>query len=169
MVTRVRADMPVDKTPRGRGWAVAVFGMIILALGFGVAEIFDASHPSGYRGYHMNPADWVYPIDEVRTWLTAIAGECLIACLVLAMRTKVSVGARALFLGGLFFCGVMALAVIAMHADSPIIDHIVFMFFASVFLTLFAIGSLVAHLIQRSRDARNARSASFVASDSARS
>jgi hypothetical protein len=148
---RLRADMPVDTVPRGRGWAVAVLGMVILALGFGVAEVFDASHPSGYRGAHMNPGDWVYPTDAVRTWLTAIAAECVVACLLLAARTRVSVGARAMFLGGMLFCGLVLFAPFAMHADSTFIDHIVFMFFASVFLVVFALGSMVVHFLVRGR------------------
>jgi hypothetical protein len=148
---RVRADMPVDQVPRGRGWAVAVLGMIILALGFGVAEIIDASHPSGYRGAHMNPADWVYPSDDVRTWLTAIGCETLIACLLLAARTRISVGFRALLLAGLFFCGLCCLGLFAMQAASPFIDYLVFMFFASVFLGLFAIVSMVVYYVVRAR------------------
>jgi hypothetical protein len=148
---RVRADMPVDRVPRGRGWAVAVLGMIILALGFGVAEVFDASHPSGYRGAHMNPADWVYPTDEVRTWLIVIGCETLFACRILAARTRSSIGTRALMLGAAMFTGLWVMLPMAMHASSPPIDHLVFLFFASIFLGLFAVGSMVVHYLVRGR------------------
>jgi hypothetical protein len=41
-----------------------------------------------------------------------------------------------------------------MHADSTFIDHIVFMFFASVFLVVFALGSMVVHFLVRGRGCR---------------
>jgi len=141
-----------DVVPRGRGWAVAVLGLLVIMLGCAAVSLMDGTHPSGYRSAHVNPADWKYPLEDIQTFLGLMCVEYAFSFLILYVRTRTSIGARAAFLGGLYFCGVVAMVPLAMHASSPIIDHIMWLFFASVFLMGFAIVSGIIAYVKKRQD-----------------
>jgi hypothetical protein len=142
---------------RGIGWRVAVLGLFILYIGMVVAVLVDATTPSGYRGAHLPPGQpWVYPTDDVQFSLTAITIEFLVTSLLLFVRSQTSIWTRALALAFLYFCGVCFFGILSMHATRPFIDHIVYLFFGSAFLVVFAIGSGIAHTIVRYRTLKSA-------------
>jgi hypothetical protein len=142
--------MPDARPPRGRHWAVAVLGLLILMLGWAVVSLIDGTHPSGYLGAHMDRAAWTYPMADIQFYLGLMTAEFALSVLLLVARTRTSIGVRAAFLGVMYFCGVVVLVPLAMHAPSPILDHIAWLFFASVFLVLFAIASgIIAYVHER--------------------
>lgn len=137
--------------PRGRGWSVAVLGLVVLYGAMVASVLIDGVHPSGYRAARMPEAAWEYPWPEVRFSLIAMSLETGVACLVLAWRTSFSIGARAALLGGLYACVMILFAPLTMHATMPFADHLVFLFFAAIFLLGFAIASAIIARVLRAR------------------
>jgi hypothetical protein len=148
----VIASKRADLVPRGIGWRVAVLGLLIIYVAMAVSVLVDATTPSGYRGAHLQPGQpWVYPIDDVQFSLTAMAIEFAITSLALFVRAQTSIWTRAVMFAVLHLCAVFFFGILSMHATRPFMDHIVYLFFACVFLVVFAIGSGIANAVVRQR------------------
>ena len=147
---RVRAAMPGDQTstPRPRGWPIPVLGLALMMVTLAVSTIHDGATPNGYRAVHWQ-GPWVYPTEAIVTWLGVRVVEGVIAILVLMARWSLSLGARCVLLSGLTFLVLIAMAPLAMHAGTPIIEHLMWLFFASIWLLVSAIGLGIAHLARR--------------------
>ncbi|MEO8548632.1 MAG: hypothetical protein ABI678_01615 [Kofleriaceae bacterium] len=142
----------MNPTPRSRGWAVGVLGMIVIFLGMAVSTILDGTYPTGYLGAHWPAGQpWPYPTEAVQFSVVAMAVECATACAFLAARSTLAIGWRAVACAVLFVVPMLFFGAMAMHAPAPTIDHVVFLFFAAVFLVLFAIGSAFAGVVATSR------------------
>lgn len=148
----VIASKRADLVPRGIGWRVAVLGLLIIAVGMAASVLVDAMTPSGYRGAHLQPGQpWVYPIDDVQFSLTAMTIEFAITSLGLFVRVQTSIWTRAVMFAALHFFAMVFFGMLSMHATRPFMDHIVYLFFACVFLVVFAIGSGIANAVVRQR------------------
>jgi hypothetical protein len=140
--------MASEIVPRGRGWKLAVVTLTILFVTFTVNAILDGRHPSGYRGAHTPPGQWAYPTDEVQFSVTAMAIEWAVACVVLIARSRlISIGFRAVLLAAFQACALFFFALMGMHATKPYFDHVLYLFVATAFLVLFAIGTGVAAIV----------------------
>ena len=129
--------------------------MLIIYVGMAICVLADAKHPSGYLGAHLNGRPWVYPIDDVQFALTAMTIEIAFVVLVLSLRMRFSIGARAALCAGLYFCTLFFFAPFAMHATQPFGDHLVYLLFGIAFLVLFAIGSAIAAVVAHHRKPLN--------------
>jgi len=111
----------------------------------------DATHPSGYLGAHLHGRPWVYPTEDVQFALTAMTIEIALVVLVLSLRVRFSIGARAALCAGLYFCTLFFFAPFAMHASMPFGDHLVYLVFGMAFLVVFSLGSAIAAVVARNR------------------
>lgn len=148
-VVRVRAPMPgAPAQPRPAGWWIAAAGLVVLMVFIAIQTLRDGAHPSGYRGaYWQGP--WPYPTEEIETWLSVMAAEGLVICLVLRARGPVPVGARALALAIVMFFAMIGLVPIGMHAGTPIPEHFGWMALATIWLVACAIVAGLARLRRR--------------------
>lgn len=148
--------MPVDPPviPRAPGWTVGAAGIVLVMAFIAFQTIIHAGHPNGYAGRHWQPGvPWPYPTDDVVTWLSIMASEGLMICLVLRSRMKGSLTARSLVLAVGMFMVMVLLAPLGMHASSPFTEHLGWMVLATAWLVVFAIGSGIANVV-RARLAR---------------
>ena len=142
----------MDKPPRGVGWRVGVIGLAILFAGMVAVVLIDGKTPSGYKGAHLPPgAVWTYPWDEVRFSLTAMTIEFLLSVLYLWVRSGTGIWLRATLLALLHFITMIFFGMLAMHATTPFIDHLVYLFLACGYLIAFAIGAKVAAIVVQHR------------------
>lgn len=140
------------KIERERGWWVGIAGLTLLVAWLARRVIEDSSTPDGYGAGHDDRSLWRYPTDEVRRWVGAMLVECTLACFVLALRSRVSMGARALLVAGLMFMGGIAMAPFAMDANPAVGGHLQWLLAGTVWMVMFgAARSFAARL--RDRDA----------------
>ena len=143
--------------PRGIGWRVAVLGLFIIYVAMAVSVLVDATTPSGYRGAHLSRGEpWIYPTDDVQFSLTAMTIEFAITSLGLFVRVRTTIWTRAVMFAALYFFAMVFFGFLSMHATKPFMDHIVYLFFASGFLVVFAIGSGIANAVVRQRALKSA-------------
>ena len=125
--------------------------MLIIYVGMAISVLADATHPSGYLGAHLHGRPWVYPTEDVQFALTAMTIEIALVVLVLSLRVRFSIGARAALCAGLYFCTLFFFAPFAMHASMPFGDHLVYLVFGMAFLVVFSLGSAIAAVVARNR------------------
>jgi hypothetical protein len=146
-VLRVRAAMPVHPPvkPRPAGWWIPAGGIVVLMAHIAIQTIRDGTHPIGYLATHLR-GPWQYPAEAIATWLSIMAAEGLAICLLLRARADAALGVRALFLGILMFLVLLVLSPLAMHAGTPIAEHIAWMGIASIWLVACAIAAGIVWL-----------------------
>lgn len=140
--------MPMRRTP---SWIalVAIAGLVALAALSIHGVIARSAHADLYYGYHRHPEDFAYPADDVLTWIVAIAAETLAACTLLLLgRGPVASCAAAAVIFGVI---VMLCMPLAMHAPPYYGGHLLFVFFAAVWLGLIVIVAGIVRLVLRLR------------------
>jgi hypothetical protein len=151
---QVRAQMPGDAEARPRGWGIAVFGLVGLMIFIAWISILRARVPNGYKGRHWDPAvsgPWPFPLAELKLWLSVMVGESALIAWALAARGSFSLARRSLILGVVMFGVLLLMSPFGMHAGSPFIEHLIWLFFGSIWLLLCAVGAFVTPPVLRWR------------------
>jgi hypothetical protein len=132
---------------------IAIGGLVVNASFWATMLIRSAADPHRYDGYrfrHGAPADWVFPLHDVATWIGAMAIEVLVLVLLLRVMRSFLVAA-CLSLG--VMCGMVSFVMLAlsMHAPAPLPIHGCALLFAAGWLLLMAIISGVGMVVVRDR------------------
>ncbi|HWO23857.1 MAG TPA: hypothetical protein VNO30_34180, partial [Kofleriaceae bacterium] len=120
-------------------------------------SLIQAGHsPRAYDPYRFRrlqqPIDWVYPADEIATWVITIAIEALVMALILRC-TRASTAAMCFLLALLTGPLVLFFGMFAMHAPSPYITHLGMLFFSTAWLLVMTPISGIVSLVMRDRAA----------------
>src|SRR4051812_2978371 len=106
---------------RARSWLswIAIAGVWANAIYWAISMIERSSLPQTYSGYRYRhgdvAADWVFPIHDVATWLSAMAIEALVMSVLLRLVTGSIIGV-CLVVAVACGLGFFAMAPLAMHA-----------------------------------------------------
>lgn len=146
---------PCTRIESGLRWSTIV-GLAVIAAFWCRGIIERSAFPRKYDGYRFRntePATWEYPTGDVATWVSAIAAEALVACLLLHLLRRTTAAAcfgLALAYGAGFF----VFAIVSMHAPLPFVSHTAWLFTAGSWLLIMALVNGLAGRWARARAAR---------------
>jgi hypothetical protein len=131
---------------------IAVAGLWINALYWSLSMIERSSLPQTYDGYLYRhddiPAEWVFPTDDVATWICAIAVEALFASVLLRRVTGHPAG-LCLCTAVLYGMATMVMAPMAIHGRTTVAHHVIALFFAAGWLFAMFLAATVYWLVKR--------------------
>jgi hypothetical protein len=139
-------DMRSTSVRRRAVSAVVIAGLVTLAAWAAHDIVANAAYPSGLYWYHHREEPYVYPVADVRWWLSVIAVELITASWFLWRARRPAVTASVLAFVFLLAC--FPSAVIIVDAPRYVGDHLSFVARAMVWLLLAAVALWIAHLVR---------------------
>jgi len=137
--------MMADVAKPARSWSlvVASLGLVALAIWMVLGIIENSGHPGHYYQFRNHADGFVYPTADVAWWCGGIGVELAVALGILWLARRTHPSIRMLACVALFALPFGMAVPFAMHAPPYYGGHIVWLFFAVVWLVIAAVAGAI--------------------------